>query len=208
MSQQIKIENQWVEFYNFNDRSELHGDEHMPAFDMHCRIRANNAVLDQIDPRLLPGFYTDDMPGQDEEIKQLAGMDKKNHLRVPILRFPVVLEIKKMTGARVTIPWGPNDEIVFGNCTVDSFKLECLEGGTVVVTFKFSSVYEPEEHAMKLLCIRHGGETELTIEPAQPELPMEGESSDDEHPDPDATNDDDTNPFGKSGEKSKLSAVQ
>ena len=203
MSQQFKLNHQNIEIYSINIRDEKHGPDDVPAFDLHCRITSGNDMLNAIDPTLLDGFYSDGMPEQDGEIKQLAGMDKKSHLRIPKLVGPHKLKLGDLIGAMVTFPWGPREELVFASCKVNDFKVEPKEGGTVHITFKVASTYEPKDHGMQLLCIRHGGETEISIEPAQQELDSDGD-----HPDPDAQNEEPENPFGKTDEKKPLAETE
>lgn len=171
MTHQIKMDGQPVSVTNLNLRRELHGDDEIPACDITVKMVAHNDALSILDDSLVDALYTDEMPNADPKIKQLAGMEKKAHLRISKLAKPIELKIE-LVGARVEIPWGRNHTLVFADAKAKKFKVLPLEGGSCEITFQIQTIFDIAD-GEKLLTIWYGGEIELTMEAAQKELGLD-----------------------------------
>jgi len=83
-----------------------------------------------------------------------------------------------MSGCRVVIDYGLGDElsnIVLADCKVNQFRVECMEGGTVEITFRVQTSNFPSG-ALDKLAGKLDQETKITIDgpsvqPLQDTLP-------------------------------------
>ena len=160
---------------NVNFRLETHGEDHITACDIRCEMRRENTALAIIDPALIDMLYVDGFPDHAKITKSLAGMDRKAHLRVPTLAKPLEIS-KELTGVMVRIPWGLNDEITLPAAKVNKWRVEALEGGSVVISFRVQSTIDPGD-ASKIVSIWLGGEVQISMDSAQSELELEGEDA-------------------------------
>lgn len=129
----FELEKQAAKLINVNPRSELHGDEHKLAVDLKLEMKAANDVLAFFDPSLKSALYKKDGAVQGELIDDPS--------RLMVLKFPKMGPIKwdhDMAGYRTIFHIGATEKtnIILGDCTVDQWRMECHEGGTVGLTFR------------------------------------------------------------------------
>lgn len=78
----LQLERQKAKLTNLNPRAEKHGEEHIPAADLHFAFDAPNDVLSEFDPALKSSLYRKpDGNGEQQEL-----IDHPGYL--PKLRFP------------------------------------------------------------------------------------------------------------------------
>jgi hypothetical protein len=156
----FSLTNQKAKLDAVNPRAELHGNDTKLACDLKISIKVSNDVLSEFHPSLKGCLYTANESAQADLIQE------PGHL--PSLRFPQMGAIKwdkDFAGYTVVIPYGATgkDDIVLGDCTVDNFKFDCQDGGTVGVSFRV--IAHPEEGQMGRLCSMIQGEVEVTLTP-------------------------------------------
>lgn len=112
---------------HLNTRTELHGDEEVPACDLKLELSLHNSVLNKLHPELREVFYT---ANKQMDIEQ----DHLVNLRFPQMSaFNWATEIPR---AVLTIHDElDGDFIVQGKA--NKFKLELLEGGTTKLQIRF-----------------------------------------------------------------------
>ena len=135
------LKNQPAKLANFNARSELHGPDRVPAADLKIETKIPQFALSAFHEDLTSAFFrfdTSHVPMQGVE-------------RIPTaIRFPEIPAIAwdgEIVGATFTVHRGidPSSDIVLGDCTVDKFVLEPVEGGSVTVTFRVKRAPEAAE---------------------------------------------------------------
>lgn len=132
-----------AKLYSFNPRSEIHGEDKVPAADLSFSIKVSNDVLSEFDPLLKSSLYA----------KSDQGDIEPGHL--PSLKFPKMGAVKwaqEFVGYEATIHYGvtEKDNIVLYDCQIDKIRFECQDGGIVVMIFRI--VAHPEERAAGRLC--------------------------------------------------------
>lgn len=150
-----------VKLAHLNVRSELHGDAHETALDLKFERTAGNRCLDMIDGELLISLYTRTAATENEP--ELEGVEKV----WPNLRFPHLGELSfdhELTGARVVVDYGIDDSsaIALEGCKVNKFRVQCIEGGSVVTTFRVQTSKIPDGALDKLGKLLDG-ETAITL---------------------------------------------
>lgn len=131
------------ELVHMNTRIEKHGDEDKLAIDLDLRYETNNAALAMFSPTLRSCLY-------EKAPDLLADADKTDSLTK--LRNPALNSGKfgwgmgELVGATLTVHSGIDSKsnVEFDETKVGKYKLECKEGGTVVVHFQ-AQVYPSEK---------------------------------------------------------------
>ena len=119
---------------HMNNRLEKHGEEEVLAVDLDFEWETSNACLAMFSPSLRAALY-----GRPEGA-QLELDPDPDHL--VSLRFPALAPLKwsggELTGAQITFHCGvtPKSHIHLDAQKVHKYRLECKEGGTVVVRFQ------------------------------------------------------------------------
>jgi hypothetical protein len=144
---------------NVNLRKEIHGEEKVLAVDLKLELETSNAVLLKFSPTLRDALYTQD-PG--------ATQDLINPDHAPTLRNPQMGEIKwalEMSFVRFSVfADGTNEEeIVFQGAKCNSFRFNCKEGGTTMVTFRIQKS-EPLELDVTKLVFLMGKSIKVSLE--------------------------------------------
>ena len=143
---------------NVNLRTEKSGPDKIPAIDMKLSCAQNADVLANFSPTLKNFLF--------EVSVDLAGdvmAVRDSHLGYPLSRD------EEMSGAKVSIGYGPGAPMLFDDCKVNAFKLTPMEGGTVILGFRVQCRASPEQVARLYELLERG--IELTIEPAElPEM--------------------------------------
>ena len=126
-----------VTIVNVNVRSELRGQDHVPAMDIAARFTTSNNVLSEFDGHLKGMLYQ--KASSEHEQGALPGIEPITNL--PMLRTQILgpLKIKReFTGYKMVIRQGidDTDNIVIDGCDVDKFVFDCKEGGSVEISFR------------------------------------------------------------------------
>lgn len=140
---------------NLNVRVELHGEDVVPAADMKLEIPLTIEDLAQFSPTLRASWY-----------------DKQAKLLAPEVDGPFDIH-GKIVGATVTVHLGlgGKSDLVLGGCEVDQYKLEPIDGGSV--TFYCRVKCRPDKKQIGELYELQQCLLEVSIEPAQAELPLD-----------------------------------
>ena len=119
---------------HINNRLEKHGEEEVLAVDLDFEWETNNGALAMFAPTLRSAMYSKDGGPQQ------ALIEDPDHLVA--LRFPQLSPLKwsggEISGGHLTFHCGvtPKSHIHIEGCKVHKYRLECKEGGTVVVRFQ------------------------------------------------------------------------
>lgn len=127
------------ELHNKNDRLEKHGpNEEVLAMDLNFTYETNNSVLAMFSPSLRGCLYMADQPA---EGALALSDDNLSKLRNPALgqgKKGFDWLVGELVGATLIFHKGIDEksEIAFDEVKIGKYKLECREGGTVVVHFQ------------------------------------------------------------------------
>lgn len=118
-----------------NDRIEKHGEEDVLACDLSLSYETSNGILAMFAPALRSSLY------QKADSAQASVIPDADHLTS--LRFPALCDkplkwaAGELVGAELKFHYGHSEKsnVVFQPTKITKFKLECKEGGTVVVHF-------------------------------------------------------------------------
>lgn len=150
----LELKNQKAKLAHFNARSEMNGEDHVPAADVKLELAIGAGDLAMFGPELRSSWYTN---------------DAAQKLRNPQLAGPFTWE-GEIVGATMTIHHGlgGKSDLVIQGCTVNGFKLTPQEGGTVLVAMRVQC-HPNEKEAGKLYAMVQN-ELDVSLEPAQGEL--------------------------------------
>lgn len=105
---------------NVNSRSELNGEEKVPAMDVKLTWDTDNKALAMFHPTLKASFYDANNP---------------KLFRYPNLKSAIDWELK-LKGCEMFVALiGKKSEASIDECIVSKFKIEMQEGGKVAITF-------------------------------------------------------------------------
>lgn len=155
-----------VTILNVNVRSELHGDEHVPAADISIKLVTSNNILSEFDGSLRGMLYqkakSEAAQAQLEGVEQVTDMPL---LRCTTIEQPLKLK-SEYIGYTLTIDRGLGGEsnIVVSECSVNKVRADCKEGGTVDLTFRVQASNLKEDVIGKLATMI-GCETSVTLTP-------------------------------------------
>jgi hypothetical protein len=139
-------------------RNEMHGDEEVLAVSLGLKITAGNLILDQLSSTLRCALYMAD-PSQ----QTVPGIDPGTpRLRTDAIRFAALdfsfegwtLSVLRRVDERVGV--------ILPACKVDRFRLEPIEGGSVVLTFRVGTSAINAE-LIGDLCGQLGHEVSITL---------------------------------------------
>jgi len=167
--------NQVAKITGINPRAELHGEDPKPACDIMFEASLANSVLNRFAPGLLDAIYkAEETP---DLVDQATG---DTSLRV--LRFPSMSPFKwdfSGTGYTAEIDYGLGEEsnIRMGDITVDKFRLDPQNGGSVLINWR--ALAHPNEADIGKLYNLMQQEVELVLTPPAPKNLQEafGDSS-------------------------------
>lgn len=162
----FSLERQKATFASWNARTELHGDERVPAADIKIDFAASNDILSEFDPALKSAFYREPHPGEEDLVDRAGDTPQLARLRFPSMKNPIKWDTK-LVGATVTIHYGtggPSD-IVLAECTVDNLVFDLQDGGTVITSLRIQC--KPNEGQAGKLYELNGNEIDVTIEPPE-----------------------------------------
>lgn len=126
-----------VKLNSANFRSQLHGEEHVPAVDLGFTMDAPNTILSYFDGALLSALYYCSAASSGQKV--IDGVDQV----LPNLRFPKLgLPLKwddsgKGYFLEIDYGLGPDESnIELDLCTVGDFRITPKEGGTVEIKYR------------------------------------------------------------------------
>lgn len=176
-----------VKLNSANFRSQLHGEEHVPAVDLSFTMDAPNTVLSYFDGFLLSGLYYCSAASSGQKV--IDGVDQVlPNLRFPKLGLPLKWEdTGKGYYLEVDYGLGPDESnIELDLCTVGEFRLSPKEGGTVEIKFRVQVSGSPltEKVCGKLASLI---QQEVKVKLLAPEAPQD---EDDDTPPPPTSKED------------------
>lgn len=123
-----------VQLVHKNERLEKHGEEDVLACDLNFTWETSNACLAMFAPDLRSCLYRKTDGSQAE----LPGTSDPEHLTA--VRFPGMAPIKwalgELIGGELCFHTGVKSLVKIEMTKLHRYKLECKEGGTVVVSFQ------------------------------------------------------------------------
>lgn len=147
---------------NVNPRTEKHGEDSVLAADFKLSFKTSNDILSEFHPSLKSALYGKQGGSQGELI------DEPGHL--PELRFPQIGRLhweKKFAGYTLRVHQGASgvDDVVLQDCQVDKFAFDCLDGGSVVFTFRVQA--HPDAAQVGKLCALIQQQIMATLDPPE-----------------------------------------
>ena len=144
----------------FTPRAERHGDEIVPAGSMKFTATVSNLILDELSKGLRKDLYRKASSGEQQDL--IEGQDALNAVKHPRISFSLDDEFP---GYELVIHsgLGLSDPIAVSDVTVKKLELECLEGGSVELTF--SCAFHPTSEDAGLLCSLIQNEVEISLAP-------------------------------------------
>lgn len=140
------------------NRSELHGEDKVPALSLGFTIEAANTILDRLDPTLRIALYTkasgqDGLPGVEETL--------------PLLRTTCMDSIAvdgSFDGWTLHVDHGidEGEPITFGGCKVDKFRVSPKQGGTVELHFRVGTS-DIDAESLGLIGMKLGQKLSITL---------------------------------------------
>jgi hypothetical protein len=165
-----------VTIMNVNVRSELHGDDHVPAADISVRLNTSNHILSEFDGSLRSMLYkaveASQQQGQLEGVEPISDMPL---LRTTNLEQPLRLANEFM-GYSLTIDrgLGGGSNVVVGDVAINKVRADCKEGGTVDLLFRLQASKLSADVIGKLATLI-GCETKITLmPPVERQAPIDG----------------------------------
>lgn len=139
----FELHQQEARLIHKNDRTETHGDESVPAFDLDFEFTTSNDFLTLLHPELKAMFF------KRPEVPDLADTDE----HMPLLRFPMFGAQKidrDWVNCTLTIVRGISEgsNIVIDDAKIKKVRFMCNEGGTVVWTFQAQFNPDPDQPAV------------------------------------------------------------
>jgi len=141
-------------------RTEMHGDDEVPAVSISVEIECANTLLDLIDPQIRHALYK----AKPDEEPELPGVEAST----PVLRCNSIDRVKLTTAHEgwalqifhsideATPPWA------FGGTKVDNLSVEAKQGGTVVLRLRCGTS-DVDEARMGWLCVHKGQDITLAL---------------------------------------------
>lgn len=161
----FSLDHQSATLAHLNVRAELHGEDPQPAADLKFSWSTSNSVLAEFAPDLKSALFRPPNPDEQQELINDPAF-------LPHPKFPKLGGLSwsdEIVGATVTVHWGASGkgDVVLEQCTVDKFRFELVDGGSVFITLRVKC--HPTEAQVGKLFSKLGCETELSIEPPSEE---------------------------------------
>lgn len=167
-----------VTITSVNVRSELHGEDRVPAVDIGMKLSARNDVLSEFDGALRSMLYQKVPKGHAASQGELDGVEPVSDLpmlRSTNLQQPLRLK-SELVGCTLTIDrgLGGSSNIVVSGCKVNHVRVDCKEGGSVDLMFRVQAANLTGDVIGKLAPLL-GCETHVTLHPpADLQAPIDG----------------------------------
>lgn len=140
------------------NRSELHGDDKVPAISLGFTVETANTILDRLDKTLRDALYTrangqDGLPGVEETL--------------PLLRTTCMDSISvsgSFEGWTLHVDHGidESEPITFGSVKVDKFRVSPKQGGTVELHFRCGTS-DIDAESLGLIGMKLGQDLSITL---------------------------------------------
>lgn len=165
-----------VTITNVNIRSEMHGEDHVPAADISVKLTGSNELLDQFDTSLLLMFYkaAERADGAQAEIEGTE-FSAFPLLRTALVKMPLKLN-NEYAGYELEIDrgLGGKSNLTMRDAKVDSFKADLKEGGSIELAFRIA-VSKLNADTLGKLGTMIGSEVSiLLIPPEEQQQPIDG----------------------------------
>lgn len=164
----FSLKKQTAEIAHLNLREEKHGDDDVLAVDVKVVTNVPNDFLSQLHPTLKWSLYSKGEDGQQELVED------KGHL--PHLRYSALPQLAwagTMKGATFVVHGAKKADDLSFEAEVGKLRLECKEGGTVMVTFR-ASVLPTAEQSGALAALL-GQEAKVSVRPSTEEPAGDGD---------------------------------
>lgn len=146
-------------------RTEMHGDDEVPAVSITIEIETANTLLDLIDPTIRHALYK----AKPDETPELPTIEAST----PVLRCNSI-ELVKLTTAHDGWTLHVHDSIdeqkapmAFGDTKVDAFSVEAKQGGTVVLRMRCGTS-DVDADRMGWLCVHKGQQITVSLHAPKP----------------------------------------
>lgn len=143
-----------------NDRLEKHGEESVLAVDLDFSWETTNGMLAMFAPDLRSCMY------KRQDSSQLELDPDPDHLTA--LRFPGLAPLKwsgnEVIGGELTFHFGVKSKVDLPATKVHKYRIECKEGGTVVIGFQVQT-HPTETQAGKLSKFLQDGGCTVSVTP-------------------------------------------
>jgi len=155
-----------VTLSTFTARVEKHGKDNVSALTLGLTMTGPNTLLDLVtmNDSLRHALYRRNDDAQ-EALPDVEPPTPK--LRTKMLVSPLALSIPEIVGGTLFVEWGTGEDMAFSKCTVNKWRVECFDGGTVTLSFKVSTSDVSEEEAGHLFG-KQGQVLMVRFEPPQP----------------------------------------
>jgi hypothetical protein len=144
-----------VHITSVNVRRENHGDDNVPSLDIGVEFNAGNDALAMFDSRLKAALY------QKGRLMGEPRADGQSELDLPVsdlptLRFPDLAPLHwnaELSGQMLTVFAASGEVVELADCKVNKFVLQCIEGGSLRVSFRVqkSGVERDEYGALAMM---------------------------------------------------------
>lgn len=155
-----------------NPRTELHGDDHVPAADLFFEIDSSNDLLSMFHPSLRSCLFSkDDVAGESDMFPDPNALT--------VYRFPKLEKFKwdqEYKHCALTVHYGVSgvSDIHLTDVQIDRFVITPKQGGTVAIRFRAKA--KPDEASLGRLCSWIQSKTEITLVQPQPEPELDPKS--------------------------------
>lgn len=157
-----------VNITNVNIRSEMHGEDHVPAADISIKLTGSNELLDHFDTNLLLMFYkaAERADGAQAEIEGTE-ISSLPLLRTALVKMPIKLN-NEYAGYEFEIDrgLGGKSNLTMRDAKVDGFKADLKEGGSIELTFRVA-VSKLSADTLGKLGTMIGSEVSIVLVPPQ-----------------------------------------
>lgn len=157
----LNLDHQSATIVAFSPRSEIHGDEHVPAADIVFAFLTTNKILTSFAPALLSSLYQrDDTPG--DMFAEAGALTKLKFAPIEALAWKV-----RASPVSLTIHFGVSgvDDISLIDCDVGKWRIEPRDGGTVAI--RFTAQAHPDATDMGRLCTLIRSDVEISMIPIE-----------------------------------------
>lgn len=141
-----------------NLREEKHGEESVTAIDLKVQASVSNDFLSYLSPTLKGSLYGK----PDTSVQGTLVHDNPGYM--PRLLYPAIKQVKwegEMPKAQVVFHGATKKQDIELSADVNKLTLECMDGGTVVVSFRVQVV--PEGAVLGKLAGLLGVEMKVTV---------------------------------------------
>lgn len=149
-------------------RKEHHGDDLVQAISLRLSWTTSNEHLDKLHPNLKDMLFWK-VPNEDLQERIEGVPDRVPNLRVSTVATPLSVDAS-FSGYRLTVDHGIDETTALElyQCTMDKFKVDPKEGGSVTISWSLSSNKQVTPELVGALCGLEG--EEVTVELTAPDV--------------------------------------